>query len=145
MMSRDMAFVSPVSSRSPLHPPLPTPSPFTTYSVASTGWSARPPPIHVYNIVLRSLALLLSFVSALSLSIPSSKSPSFHDYQTLTYCFIVNTSAFVYSAYQLFKSIWDIAYPGICISEKTSDYINFVFDQVMFVRSRGEIRCLVSP
>ncbi|KAL3498793.1 hypothetical protein ACH5RR_041525 [Cinchona calisaya] len=128
-----MANASPLASNSSAQPPLPTPSPFS-YSVASATWSSRSP-IEVSNLVLRSLALLLSFASALTLAAPSSKKntsgedSSFQDYKALMYCFIVDISVFLYTAYQLFKGICDIAYRGIFISEMISDYINFIFDQ----------------
>ncbi|CAK9170459.1 unnamed protein product [Ilex paraguariensis] len=58
-----------MSAYSPAQPSLPTPSPFS-FSVASTRWSSRPS-IHLSNLLLRSLTLLFSFVSALSLAAPS--------------------------------------------------------------------------
>ncbi|OMO58686.1 CASP-like protein [Corchorus olitorius] len=78
---RIMAGVSPAaaSSQSQQHP-FPTPSPFS-FSVASTRLSSRPS-LHNSYLFLRSLALLFSFISALSLAAPSAKkkgqgSPSF--------------------------------------------------------------------
>lgn len=68
---RPMAGISPVSVNSLTQRPFPTPSPFT-FSVASTRWSSRPS-IHYSNLVLRFLALIFSFVSALSLAASSPK------------------------------------------------------------------------
>lgn len=47
------------------------------------------------------------------------------------YCFIVTILAFVYSAFQLFKGICDIAHKGILISDIISDYTSFILDQVV--------------
>ncbi|KAK9147798.1 hypothetical protein Scep_006555 [Stephania cephalantha] len=124
-----MAGVTPVVCS----PALPTPSPFA-FSVASTGlWSSRPT-IRLLNLILRLFALLFSFVSALSLSSKDRKGSnpgsSFGDYPELWYCFAVAILVSIYSAFQLFKGVCDIAYRGVLISDKTSDYISFVFDQV---------------
>ncbi|KAF9689328.1 hypothetical protein SADUNF_Sadunf01G0080900 [Salix dunnii] len=127
-----MAGVSPVSasSRSPLQ--FPTPSPFS-FPVASTGLNSTPPIYHS-NLILRFLALVFSFISALSLAASSSKknSPrpsSFADYSELLYCFVTSVLVFVYSAFQLFKGIYDVAQRGILISDKLSDYMSFILDQ----------------
>ncbi|KAI8546365.1 hypothetical protein RHMOL_Rhmol07G0111400 [Rhododendron molle] len=45
------------------------------------------------------------------------------------YSFIVTILAFIYSAYQLFKGVSDIAYKGILISDMASDYFSFILDQ----------------
>ncbi|KAF8380292.1 hypothetical protein HHK36_027774 [Tetracentron sinense] len=121
-----MASVSPVVQLQ-----LPTPSPFT-HSVASTGWSTRPS-IHLSNLFLRSLALLFSITSVLSLGAPSTQhgETPFSGYPELRYCFIVTILASLYSAFQLFKGICDISHRGLLISDMTSDYISFVLDQLV--------------
>lgn len=83
---RPMAGVSPVSANSQSQQPFPTPSPFS-FSDAPARLSTRPP-IYLSNLILRFLALVFSFVSALSLAASSSKkdSPrpsSFADYSEL--------------------------------------------------------------
>ncbi|KAL2544075.1 CASP-like protein 4A4 [Forsythia ovata] len=129
-----MSSVSPIPSYSPAAPPLPTPSQFS-FSVASTRWSSRPP-FQAANLFLRSLTLVFSFGSALSLAAPSPaktmfrKSPSFYNNTNLLYCFIVNILTFLYAAYQLFKGICDIAHKGVFISDAVSDYTSFIFDQL---------------
>ncbi|XWS48954.1 hypothetical protein CRYUN_Cryun13aG0121700 [Craigia yunnanensis] len=130
---RTTAGVSPVAAaNSQTQHPFPTPSPFS-FSGTSTRWSSRPSIDHSI-LFLRFLVLLFSFISALTLSAPSTKkkdqrSPSFTEYPELIYCFIVAILAFLYTAFQLFKGICDIAHRGILISDKTSDYLSFVLDQ----------------
>ncbi|KAK8658129.1 hypothetical protein V6N13_036341 [Hibiscus sabdariffa] len=115
--------------------PFPTPSPFS-FSVASTRWSSRSS-VHHSNLLLRFLVLIFSFISALTLVAPASTkkkhqpSPSFTEYPELIYCFIVASTAFLYTASQLFKGICDIAHRGILISEMASDYLSFVLDQLV--------------
>ncbi|XP_059276119.1 CASP-like protein 4A4 isoform X1 [Lycium ferocissimum] len=115
-------------------PPLPTPSPYS-FSVASTRLRSRPS-IYAYDLTLRSLALLFSFISALSLAAPSPSRTKrgaisrFYDNPQLTYCFTVSLLAFIYSAFQLFKRVCDIAYRGVLISDMTSDYLSFILDQL---------------
>lgn len=112
---------------------LPTPSPFA-FSVTSTRWSAAPP-IELSCLFLRFMALLLSFVSALVLTTPPKKrgqSPSsFGQLPELMYCFMITVVAFVYSAFQLFKGVCDISYRGILISDRFSDYLSFILDQLV--------------
>ncbi|KAH1075103.1 hypothetical protein J1N35_027431 [Gossypium stocksii] len=133
---RIMPGVSPVASISQSqHQPFPTPSPFS-FSVASTRWSSRPSIHRHSNLFLRFSVLLFSFISALTLVTPSTNnkhhpSPSFTDYPELIYCFIVAIIALVYTAFQLFKGISDIAHRGILISDLTSDYLSFVLDQLL--------------
>lgn len=122
-----------LTPRSPaIQPPLPTPSPYS-FSVASTRLSSRPS-IHTYDLILRSLALLFSFISALSLAAQEGtkrkRISSFYDHPELTYCFTVSILVFIYSAFQLFKRVCDIAYRGVLISDMTSDYLSFIFDQL---------------
>ncbi|XP_007040155.2 PREDICTED: CASP-like protein 4A4 isoform X1 [Theobroma cacao] len=132
---RIMAGVSPVAAaNSQTQHPFPTPSPFS-FSVTSSRWSSRPSIDHT-TLFLRFLLLLFSFISALSLAAPSTKkkdqrSPSFTEYPELIYCFIVAILAFLYAAFQLFKGICDIAHRGILISDKSSDYLSFVLDQLV--------------
>ncbi|KAB2018249.1 hypothetical protein ERO13_D08G198300v2 [Gossypium hirsutum] len=103
-----MAGVSPVSvANSHTQHPFPTPSPFS-FSGATTRRTCTPS-IHHLNLFLRFLQLLFSFISALTLATPPAnnnggqRSPSFTEYPELT---------------------------GILISDKTSDYLSFVFDQL---------------
>ncbi|KAJ0105991.1 hypothetical protein Patl1_18710 [Pistacia atlantica] len=129
---RPMANVSPVTASSLAHQPFPTPSPFS-FSVASTGWSSRPS-IHYTNLGLRFSVLLFSFVSAISLAIPSKKKnqpSSFTAYPELMYCFTVHILAFLYTSFQLFKGICDIAHRGFLISDMISDYMSFILDQLV--------------
>ncbi|KAK4365337.1 hypothetical protein RND71_016695 [Anisodus tanguticus] len=115
-------------------PPLPTPSPYS-FSVVSTRLRSRPT-IYAYDLTLRSMSLLFSFISALSLAAPSptrtkrGEISRFYDNPQLTYCFTVSILAFVYSAFQLFKRVCDIAYRGVLISDMTSDYLSFTLDQI---------------
>ncbi|OIT37135.1 PREDICTED: CASP-like protein 4A4 isoform X2 [Nicotiana attenuata] len=131
---RMVSDASPSSTpRSPAtQPPLPTPSPYS-FSVASTRLSSRPS-IHTYDLTLRSLALLFSFISALSLAAQEGTKKkqisSFYDHPELTYCFTVSILVFIYSAFQLFKRVCDIAYRGVLILDMTSDYLSFIFDQL---------------
>ncbi|KAI3414669.1 CASP-like protein, partial [Psidium guajava] len=112
---------------------LPTPSPFSF-----SGASARRtvvPPIQLSSLFLRLMALLLSFVSALALTTLPKKggqSPSSFGQlpEELTYCFVVTVVAFVYSTFQLFKGVCDISHRGILISDRFSDYLSFVLDQL---------------
>ncbi|XP_017973126.1 PREDICTED: CASP-like protein 4A4 isoform X2 [Theobroma cacao] len=105
---RIMAGVSPVAAaNSQTQHPFPTPSPFS-FSVTSSRWSSRPSIDHT-TLFLRFLLLLFSFISALSLAAPSTKkkdqrSPSFTEYPELI---------------------------GILISDKSSDYLSFVLDQLV--------------
>ncbi|KAK8584283.1 hypothetical protein V6N12_068528 [Hibiscus sabdariffa] len=130
---RIMAGISPVSlTNSQTQHPFPTPSPFS-FSGSSTRQSYRPS-LHHSNLFLRFLVLLFSFISALALATSSTKnnrqrSPTFTEYPELIYCFSVAILAFLYAAFQLFKGISDIAHRGILISDMTSDYLSFVFDQ----------------
>ncbi|KAH7863557.1 hypothetical protein Vadar_019106 [Vaccinium darrowii] len=122
------------TTHSPAQPPLATPSPFS-FSVASTRWSPRPS-IYISTLFLRFLALLFSFASALALAAPSPKKTegkedsSFSEYPELLYSFIVTILVFIYSAYQLFKGVGDIACRGIFVSDMASDYLNFILDQL---------------
>ena len=70
--SASMAAISPTTFTQQL----PTPSPFSI-PVASIRGSARPP-IQQSELFLRFVALLLSFVSALSLTLPQNKSGQSH-------------------------------------------------------------------
>lgn len=130
--------VSPSPSATPhtpaTQPPLPTPSPYS-FSVASTRLRSRPS-VYAYDLTLRSLALLFSFITALSLAAPSPTRTRpgaisrFYDSPQLTYCFTVSMLTFTYSAFQLFKRVCDIAYRGVLISDRTSDYFSFILDQL---------------
>ncbi|XP_056174262.1 CASP-like protein 4A4 [Syzygium oleosum] len=112
---------------------LPTPSPFS-FEVASNRWSAAPS-IQLSSLFLRFMALILSFISALALTTPPKKrgqsASSFSQHPELMYCFIVTVVAFVYSAFQLFKGVCDISYRGILISDRFSDYLSFILDQLV--------------
>ncbi|KAJ6714448.1 CASP-LIKE PROTEIN 4A4 [Salix viminalis] len=62
---------------------------------------------------------------------PNSPRPSsFADHSELLFCFVASVLVFVYSAFQLFKGIYDVAQRGILISDKFSDYMSFILDQV---------------
>ncbi|PON58340.1 CASP-like protein 4A [Parasponia andersonii] len=135
-LSKSMAKGLPVPAGSFPQQPFPTPSPFSI-SVASTGWSSRPP-INLYSLFLRFLAFLFSFVSALSLVILSPKkkdressASSFGEYSELMYCFTITMLAFAYSVFQIFKGILEIADKGIIMSDKVSDYTSFIVDQLL--------------
>ncbi|KAL5551781.1 hypothetical protein UlMin_001957 [Ulmus minor] len=116
-------------------PIFPTPSPFSI-SVASTTLTSRPS-IHTYTLILRFLAFLFSFVSALSLAItsPNNKnhqsSSRFSHYPDFLYCFIVSIIAFGYSVYQLFTGIRELADRGVLMSAEISDYTSFILDQLV--------------
>ncbi|EXC34098.1 hypothetical protein L484_010555 [Morus notabilis] len=117
--------------------PFPTPSPFSI-SAASAGSSSRPL-IHLCGVLLRFLAFLFSFVSALSLVITSPKKKdkaasvgsSFSDHSELLYCLTATMLAFAYSLFQLFKGILEIADRGILMSDMVSDYTSFTLDQLL--------------
>lgn len=116
--------------------PFPTPSPFSI-STASAGWSSRPL-IYLCALLLRFLAFLFSFVSALSLVITSPKKKdkasvgsSFGDHSELLYCLTATMLAFAYSLFQLFKGILEIADKGILLSDMVSDYTSFILDQLL--------------
>ncbi|XP_076938282.1 CASP-like protein 4A4 [Bidens hawaiensis] len=122
---------------------IPTPSPYS-FSVASTRWSSSRPYIHTFSLILRAMVMVFSFGSSLALTIGMHNNNrheqednkfvehrhGFHDYPELLYSFIITTLAFIYSAYQLFKGICDIAFRACLISDKTSDYTAFVLDQL---------------
>ncbi|XP_065858211.1 CASP-like protein 4A4 [Euphorbia lathyris] len=118
--------------------PYPTPSPFS-FSVTSSRWSSRPP-IDRTTLVLRSFAFLLSFLSAVLLASSASSNKNHHHQDhlpynftrctKLMYCFVVYILVFVYSAFQLFKGVCDIAHRGILISDHVSDYSTFILDQL---------------
>ncbi|XP_024994703.1 CASP-like protein 4A4 [Cynara cardunculus var. scolymus] len=122
---------------------VPTPSPFS-FSVASTRWSSSRPSIRMSGLFCRAMVLVFSFASSLALAATMSNNNhhedkpndghederSFQEYPEFVYSFVVTTLVFVYSAYQLFKGVTDIAYRGIFISDRTSDYVSFVLDQL---------------
>ncbi|WCJ26210.1 hypothetical protein M5689_008045 [Euphorbia peplus] len=117
-------------------PPYPTPSPFSFSVTSSSRWSSRPP-IDRTSLVLRCFAFVLSFLAAVLLASASSKNnddhhvPSnFTGYPELMYCFVVYVLVFVYSAFQVFKGVCDIAHQGIPISDMVSDYSSFALDQL---------------
>ncbi|EYU29727.1 hypothetical protein ABFS82_01G078000 [Erythranthe guttata] len=120
-----------VSPFSQAQPPPPTPSPLS-FSVTSSQ-----PPFLTANLFLRFLTLVLSAATLLSLAATSptnstlkKHSTTFWDYSQLVYCFTANILVFVYTLFQLFKGICDIAHRGIFISDKASDYISFILDQL---------------
>ncbi|RZC72950.1 hypothetical protein C5167_048435 [Papaver somniferum] len=121
----------------PSQEPLPTPSPFTFSVAGSTTLSLSSQPAFRYaNLFLRFGGFLFSFISAICLVFPS---PQYRNYEPstflntaeLTYCFIVSILASIYSAYQLFKGVCDIAYRARFISDKMSDYSSFILDQLV--------------
>ncbi|PWA69168.1 hypothetical protein CTI12_AA300930 [Artemisia annua] len=124
---------------------VPTPSPFS-FSVASTRWSSSRPSIHYISLCLRVMTLVFSFGSSLALATTMSNNKrhsyitmsnnkrdnykqSFQYYPEFVYSIVITSLAFIYSAYQLFKGVTDIAFKAILISDKTSDYTSFIFDQ----------------
>ncbi|KAL1214807.1 CASP-like protein 4A4 [Cardamine amara subsp. amara] len=121
---------------------VPTPSPFA-YSVTPSGsrFSSRRPSVHVTGLVLRFITLVLCFVSALSLAVNVQRRPSrrhltnnsssFASYPELLYCFGVAVIGFMYTSLQTFKGVCDITHRGVLISEFLSDYVSFIFDQVI--------------
>ncbi|KAI3727585.1 hypothetical protein L6452_16201 [Arctium lappa] len=114
---------------------VPTPSPYS-FSVASTRWSSSRPSIRISGLFLRATVLVFSFASSLALATTMNNNhpedeKSFHEYPEFVYSFVVTTLSFFYSAYQLFKGVSDIAYNRcLFISDKTSDYVSFVLDQL---------------
>ncbi|MFS7934285.1 putative casparian strip membrane protein [Helianthus anomalus] len=128
--------VSPSAAYSTPAMGIPTPSPFS-FSVASTRWSSSRPYNHVFGLVLRAMMMAFSFGSSLALAVTMSNNnqedhdkQGFQHHPELVYSLIITTAVFVYSVYQLFKGIFDIADKGIVISDKTSDYTSFILDQV---------------
>ncbi|KAL9286457.1 CASP-like protein 4A4 [Arabidopsis thaliana] len=118
-----------------------TPSLFA-YSVtpSASRFSSRRASVHVIGLVLRFITMVLCFISALSLAVnvqrPSKRhltqnSSSFASYPELLYCFGVAVIGFVYTSLQTFKGVCDITHRGVLISEPLSDYISFIFDQVI--------------
>ncbi|XP_072984158.1 CASP-like protein 4A4 [Typha latifolia] len=114
-----------------------TPSPFAN-SVASTNSRSSRLAILRRSNLLRALAFLLSFASALSLAAPpphAAEGPqaafNFQDHPEFRYGLSAVIVTSIYSALQLFKSIWDIAFKGVILPEKISDYITFFLDQVV--------------
>ena len=53
------------------------------------------------------------------------------------YSFVASVLAFLYSAYQLFKGVCNIAHRGFLISDMASDYSSFILDQVMHELSKN--------
>ncbi|XP_043717290.1 CASP-like protein 4A4 [Telopea speciosissima] len=121
---------------SPAQLQYPTPSPFT-YSIGSTTTWSSTPTLHRYNLFIRSLGLLFSFVSAISLASPSPNKIkgeaafSFGHYPELRYSFGVTILASGYSASQLFKGVCDIVHKGLLISDLVSDYLSFILDNLL--------------
>ncbi|CAM8884458.1 unnamed protein product [Rhodiola kirilowii] len=117
---------------SPAQLRFPTPSPF---SVTSPLSSSSRHFVHAASLSNRAMAVILSFISALSLARPpkrrnsSQLSTSFIDHPELVYCFVVAILAFGYSALQLIRRIYDIAHRGFFVTEKVSDYTTFILDQ----------------
>ncbi|CAM8876818.1 unnamed protein product [Rhodiola kirilowii] len=117
---------------SPAQLRFPTPSPF---SVTSPLSSSSRHFVHAASLSNRAMAVILSFISALSLARPpkrrnsSQLSTSFIDHPELVYCFVVAILAFGYSALQLIRGIYDIAHRGFFVTEKVSDYTTFILDQ----------------
>ncbi|KAL7608418.1 hypothetical protein Lser_V15G09838 [Lactuca serriola] len=110
---------------------VPTPSPFS-FSVASSRWSSSRPSIHIFILALRAMVLVFSFASSLALAATMSDNnqDGFQKYTEFIYSFVVTTVIFFYSAYQLFKGISDISCRCVLISDKISDYLSFVLDQL---------------
>ncbi|KAK1420745.1 hypothetical protein QVD17_22588 [Tagetes erecta] len=128
--------VSPCAAYSTPATGIPTPSPFS-FSVASTRWSSSRPYNHIFSLVFRAMVMVFSFGSSLALAVTMSNNSQqedhkkgFQDYPEFLYSFAITTLAFIYSAYQLFKGIFDIAFRGVFISDKISDYTSFILDQL---------------
>ncbi|KAK9055469.1 hypothetical protein SSX86_026552 [Deinandra increscens subsp. villosa] len=136
--------VSPCGADSTPAMGIPTPSPFS-FSVASTRWSSSRPYNHIFSLVLRAMVMFFSFGSSLALAVTMSNNTQreedhirgeddhkrgFQDYPEFVYSFMITALVFIYSAYQLFKGISDIAFRGNLISDKTSDYTSFILDQL---------------
>ncbi|KAI3964236.1 hypothetical protein MKX01_026381 [Papaver californicum] len=99
----------------PSQEPLPTPSPFTFSVAGSTTLSLSSQPAFRYaNLFLRFAGLLFFFHLC-----------------NVLYCFIVSILASIYSAYQLFKGVCDIAYRARFVSDNISDYSSFILDQLV--------------
>ncbi|KAJ9549955.1 hypothetical protein OSB04_022498 [Centaurea solstitialis] len=128
------AYTSPVVA-------VPTPSPFS-FSVASTRWSSSRPSIRISSLFLRGMVVVFSFASSMALALTMSNKDlheddpklleyqRFQKYPEFVYSIVVTTSVSVYSGYQLYKGVSDIADRGSFISNKTSDHISFVLDQL---------------
>lgn len=131
-----MAAVTSSPTFRPHHQSLQTPSPFSISSTSATNYTFILS-FHGWNLVLRSLALVLSFVSALSMAVPSAtntaqqQSSSFTTYPELVYCFVVAILVFLYSVFQLFKGVCDISHRGLLVSDKVFDYTSFILDQLV--------------
>ncbi|XP_010434601.1 PREDICTED: CASP-like protein 4A4 [Camelina sativa] len=120
---------------------VPTPSSFAYSATPSISrFSSRRASVHISGLVLRFITLVLCFVSALSLAVnvrrPSRRhltqnSSNFASYPELLYCFGVSVTGFAYTCLQTFKGVCDITHRGVLISEPLSDYISFIFDQVI--------------
>ncbi|XP_076938386.1 CASP-like protein 4A4 [Bidens hawaiensis] len=124
------AAVSPCAVYSTPAMGIPTPSPYS-FSVASTRWSSSRPYIHTLRLVLRAMVMFFSFGSSLTLAITmSNHKQGFQDIPGFVYSFIITCWAFIYSAYQVFKGILNIAFRDCLMSDKTSDYTNFILDQL---------------
>ncbi|URE36277.1 hypothetical protein MUK42_29729 [Musa troglodytarum] len=119
-----------------------TPSPYvnspTAAAAAAAHWISRPSLLRRLNLLLRFLGFALSFASSLSLALPSPQKASgrqrsfgFQHHPEFRYCIGATIVASFYSALQLSKGIWDIAFKGFPVSGKVSDYITFFFDQVV--------------
>ncbi|XP_042510242.1 CASP-like protein 4A4 isoform X2 [Macadamia integrifolia] len=127
---------SPPRLYSPAQPQYPTPSSFTINSIGSTTWSSKPT-LHLCNLFIRSLAFLFSFISAISLVAPSPNKKkdeatfSFGLHPELWYSFGVTILASIYTAFQLFKGVFDIVHRGLLISDLVSDYLSFILDHLL--------------
>ncbi|KAI4367909.1 hypothetical protein MLD38_016535 [Melastoma candidum] len=112
---------------------LPTPSPYS-FSVTSSGQGSRLQ-TERWSLLLRFSALVLCFVSAVTLTTRSGKRAgslsSFTGSPELVYCLIASIVTFVYSVLQLFKGVCDISYGAVLIPDRISDYLSFVLDQML--------------
>eukprot|EP01018_Ginkgo_biloba_P026653 Gb_39802 [translate_table: standard] len=87
--------------------------------------------MRIANFVLRCAALLFSFLSFVIMAANKQNNPTmkFDDYEEYRYCLSIGVLAFVYSAFQLFKAIYDIVIGYTIIPEIVSSYMDFICDQ----------------
>ncbi|XP_068638453.1 CASP-like protein 4A4 [Aristolochia californica] len=113
----------------------PTPSPLAN-SLTSTVWSSQPV-LNISTVVLRIVAFVLSVIAAVSLTapLPDNKNDGhgygFSKFSEFRYAVCATLLSSLYSAFQLFKSICDVALRGHVVSDMVYDYVTFILDQLV--------------